>query len=102
MTRHEPIGEGEINRHDHKESKLEKAVEWLDEKLFPYLGPPALGPYDKPEVDPPATLDAVPCPICGQLMSAHITEVAEDGRRFLRHPDERFRASMETGSDRRR
>jgi len=31
------------------ESKVTKATEWLNEKLYPILGPPPLGPYETNE-----------------------------------------------------
>jgi hypothetical protein len=40
----------------------------LNRRLFPYLGPPPLGPYDQPEPEAPA---GRACPLCGSLMSEH-------------------------------
>ena len=40
----------------------------LNRKLFPYLGPPPLGPYDQPE--PPAR-ERSGCPLCGKPMAEH-------------------------------
>jgi len=40
----------------------------LNRRLFPYLGPPPLGPYDQPAVEAPA---GRACPLCGAEMSAH-------------------------------
>lgn len=40
----------------------------LNAALFPYIGPPPLGPYDEPE-QPPAASKA--CPLCGHVMSEH-------------------------------
>jgi hypothetical protein len=44
-------------------------VDRLNRTLFPYLGPPALGPYDEP---PLAPTGPKPCPICGARMDAHV------------------------------
>lgn len=40
----------------------------LNRKLFPYLGPPPLGPYNEPELPPTANKA---CPLCGCEMSEH-------------------------------
>ena len=40
----------------------------LNRRLFPYLGPPPLGPYDQPE---PAPASVRACPLCGAPMSEH-------------------------------
>jgi len=40
----------------------------LNRRLFPYLGPPPLGPYDQPAPAAPASRA---CPLCGAAMSAH-------------------------------
>jgi hypothetical protein len=49
-------------------------ISWADRlnrKLFPYLGPPALGPYDEPPL-PPTGPKA--CPICGARMDTHVIQ----------------------------
>jgi hypothetical protein len=77
------------------EPKFSQAVDWLNAKLFPYLGPPELGPYD---AESPIPESAHPCPICGHPMMEHPLEVDEEtGHRFLHHPDERFPDVMEFG-----
>jgi hypothetical protein len=43
----------------------------LNGRLFPYLGPPALGPYDEP---PLAPTGPKACPVCGARMDAHIID----------------------------
>jgi hypothetical protein len=43
----------------------------LNRKLFPYLGPPELGPYDEP---PLAPTGPKPCPVCGARMDEHEIE----------------------------
>jgi hypothetical protein len=43
----------------------------LNRRLFPYLGPPQLGPYDEP---PLAPTGPKPCPVCGQRMDEHEIE----------------------------
>jgi hypothetical protein len=40
----------------------------LNRRLFPYLGPPPLGPYDQDPVPDPR---AAACPLCGAEMSRH-------------------------------
>ena len=40
----------------------------LNRRLFPYLGPPPLGPYDQPAASAPAGQS---CPLCGAPMSTH-------------------------------
>jgi len=53
----------------------------LNRRLFPYLGPPPLGPYDQPEL-PPATVKA--CPLCGHPMSAHTFDRSGEQTRATR------------------
>jgi hypothetical protein len=73
---------------DGVEPRLSRAIDWLNEKLLPYLGPPPLGPYG------PETLEQVslrPCPICGHPIQEHRVEVDEaTGHCYLHHPDENF------------
>ncbi|WP_022883506.1 hypothetical protein [Glaciibacter superstes] len=61
-------------------------VNWLNRTLFPWIGPPPLGPYDDvPEAEVAATKAAATCPICGSLMSLH--EIDRSGERtMVRHP----------------
>lgn len=59
---------------------LAHAVEWLDDKLVPLLGPAPLGPYD---AEPP---HSTVCPLCGETLSRHVTE-KEEGHVFLHCPD---------------
>ncbi len=42
----------------------------LNKALFPWLGPPPLGPYDEPVRE----AQAARCPMCGQLMSDHLID----------------------------
>ncbi|PJJ65512.1 hypothetical protein [Compostimonas suwonensis] len=51
-------------------------VERMNRKLFPYLGPPPLGPYDEA---PPQPSSERACPLCGQPMSLH--EIDRSGER---------------------
>ena len=49
----------------------EKKEPWwdrLNRRLFPYIGPPPLGPYNEAPL-PPTAKEA--CPLCGQEMSIH-------------------------------
>ena len=55
----------------------------LNRRLFPWLGPPPLGPYDQP-VPEPARERA--CPLCGAPMSQH-TKGVGDGRTLLYCPE---------------
>ena len=49
--------------------------DWLNRRLFPYLGPPPLGPIDteSPESKRKAAL-AGACPLCGAPMSQHVVD----------------------------
>ena len=61
-------------------------VPWWDKlnfALYPYLGPPKLGPYDQ-EPLPDATLK--PCPLCGVAMSEHVMDRAEGRPTYMRCP----------------
>jgi hypothetical protein len=49
-------------------------VDRLNRRLFPYLGPPTLGPYDEP---PLAPTGPKACPVCGSRMDTHIIERGE-------------------------
>lgn len=49
-------------------------VDRLNRALFPYLGPPELGPYDEPPLPPTGPKG---CPICGARMDAHVIERSE-------------------------
>jgi len=80
------------------EDRLVQATEWLNMKLLPWLGPPPLGPYDRPELDPPDAVAHKPCPICGRMMSEHRVEASRiTGKVFLYHPDESIHEVLETG-----
>ena len=54
----------------------------LNRTLFPYLGPPPLGPYDQPAITPARELA---CPLCGESMSVHEKSIS-DGRTILHCP----------------
>lgn len=54
----------------------------LNRRLFPWLGPPPLGPYDQPESAPVAERG---CPLCGAPMAEH-SKGMSDGRTLLRCP----------------
>ncbi len=56
---------------------MNEKLSWADRlnrALFPYLGPPELGPYDEPPL-PPTGPKA--CPICGARMDTHTIERGE-------------------------
>ena len=59
---------------------------WVNKTLFPWIGPPPLGPYNViPDEEVAAAKAASVCPICGQLMSAH--EIDRSGERTqIYHP----------------
>ncbi|PZQ90736.1 MAG: hypothetical protein DI534_05955 [Leifsonia xyli] len=59
----------------------------LNRRLFPWLGPPPLGPYDQPAAVPAAERG---CPLCGAPMSEH-SKGMSDGRTILRCPAEAAR-----------
>jgi len=44
-----------------------RAVNWMNRKLMPYVGPPALGPYGEPTL--PTDTDL--CPVCAHPMGEH-------------------------------
>jgi hypothetical protein len=43
----------------------------LNARLFPWLGPPPLGPFDQ---DPLPPTDVKACPLCGAPMGEHVIE----------------------------
>ena len=53
---------------------------WLNATLFPYIGPPPVGPYDEAPL-PPSTSSA--CPLCGAPMSQHVVD--RSGPRTMLH-----------------
>jgi hypothetical protein len=53
---------------------------WLNATLFPWIGPPPLGPYDQ-EPLPPSSGSA--CPLCGAPMSEHVVD--RSGPRTMLH-----------------
>ncbi len=57
------------------EREREKLPWWdrLNRMLMPYIGPPALGPYDQAPLPPTGPK---PCPLCGAPMSEHEIERA--------------------------
>jgi hypothetical protein len=57
-------------------------VNRLNRILFPWIGPPPLGPYDQ-ETPPPARERG--CPLCGSPMAGH-TKALSDGRTILHCP----------------
>lgn len=65
------------------EPLIDRATDWLNHKLFPYIGPPTLGPYDEESAEP---VSDRACPICGYPMGEHVKEVS-DGHVYLHHPD---------------
>jgi len=79
--------------HKGSHQAAEHIVEWLDDKLFPVLGPPPLGPFD--DADAPAPTSAT-CPFCGIRMSLH--RVERDGAHtFLHCPDPAVTVVAESG-----
>jgi len=67
------MSEHEHTKDEGEESGLDsyvRFIDWLNEKLFPILGTPALGPYDAVVAK---VADAV-CPVCGRPMSEHFID----------------------------
>lgn len=62
--------------------------------LFPWIGPPPLGPYDQPAPTPAAER---PCPLCGQPMRDH--EIDRSGPRTQLYCPEVGAASTAAESD---
>lgn len=56
-------------------------VHRLNGALFPWIGPPPLGPYGEPDLPP---VSGKACPLCAALMSVHIIE-ERDGRPTILH-----------------
>jgi hypothetical protein len=57
-------------------------VNRLNRILFPWIGPPPLGPYDQAA---PAPAPERACPLCGTAMTGH-TKALADGRTILHCP----------------
>jgi hypothetical protein len=57
-------------------SGFQRAFDALNAKLFPWLGPPPLGPYDQ---EPERPVAHQLCPLCGQAMALH--EIDRSGER---------------------
>ena len=48
---------------------------WLNSRLFPYLGPPPLGPVDTESAESKARrAQASACPLCGSPMALHVVD----------------------------
>jgi hypothetical protein len=81
-----------------REPLIDRATEWLNDKLSPSLGTADLGPFGEPAGPPQA---GRLCPICHIPMGQHRVEVdPADGRVYLHHPDLRIHEVLETGSGR--
>jgi hypothetical protein len=53
-------------------------IRWWDRwnrALFPYIGPPPLGPYNEEPLPPTGPK---PCPLCGAAMDLHVIERTAD------------------------
>lgn len=67
-----------MSEHEHTKDEGEQSglggyvrfIDWLNEKLFPILGTPDVGPYDTVVHK---VGDAV-CPVCGRPMSEHFID----------------------------
>ncbi|MCU1586044.1 MAG: hypothetical protein JWM49_2600 [Microbacteriaceae bacterium] len=64
----------------------------LNRRLFPYIGPPPLGPFN--ETPLPSTLTKA-CPICGHPMSDHEIERRDNRPTQIHCPDDRAYAPHE-------
>jgi hypothetical protein len=79
MTDHTP--------QDH-EPLVDRATDWLNDHLRPYIGPPPLGPYDPESKELESSKS---CPICGFPISEHRRETdPESGHCYLYHPTDEF------------
>jgi hypothetical protein len=75
------------------EPLINRATQWLNDKLMPVFGPPPLGPYDPESPEPTSSKS---CPICLHPMKEHRAEWdAETGHLFLQHPDVEFPGEMQ-------
>jgi len=54
----------------------------MNRRLFPWIGPPPLGPYDQAAPEPARERG---CPLCGAPMAQH-TRGQSEGRTLLRCP----------------
>jgi len=81
------------------ENKIVQATDWLNEKLFPVLGPPPLGPYDDDSAERLRhERGDDPCPICGQAMREHeVIGSPEEQKVWLRCPLGADGQQLETG-----
>jgi hypothetical protein len=77
-----------------REPLIDRATDWINDKLEGPLGPADLGPFGEP-ADPPE--EVRPCPICHYPMGEHRVEVDAHGGVFLHHPDLRIDEVLETG-----
>ncbi|WP_147303924.1 hypothetical protein [Subtercola boreus] len=60
---------------------------WLNARLFPYLGPPPLGPFDTESAESKTErASAGSCPLCGRPMREHTIDRAGE-RTQLYCPD---------------
>lgn len=76
-----------------REPAFARAADWLDEKLLPLFGPPALGPYGPESSEPESSR---PCPICGHPIVEHRVETDKTShKRYLHHPDSAYPGVME-------
>lgn len=65
---------------------MKDKVPWWDRlngALYPYLGPPKLGPYNQA---PLADTGTKACPLCGGLMSMHELDRGAGRPTYLRCP----------------
>ena len=91
------MSDGQVGDDDktRREPLIDRAADWLNEKLSPSMGTADLGPFGEPP-DPPEAVR--PCPICLYPMGEHRVEVdPEGGRVYLHHPDLRIHEVLETG-----
>ena len=66
--------------------RTRERIPWWDRlnfALYPYMGPPPLGPYDQPPLPDP---QGKPCPLCGVAMSEHDLDRAPGRPTYLRCP----------------
>ncbi len=84
-----------------EDNKITRATEWLNDKLYPILGPPPLGPYEDDRAERPwHEYGDDACPICGRPMRSHdVIEDPEDDEVWLRCPGAPAGQQLESARD---
>jgi hypothetical protein len=94
-TRHQEDQMAHRSEPGESEPIIDRATDWLNGKLYRYIGPADLGPF---ETGSEVIESSRPCPICGHPLVEHPNELdRETGHHFLHHPDPAFPDVMEIG-----